>query len=102
MARRGPHYQCSGHAISGLFPMNQVIVTGAAGFIGSHCLPLLVAKGYEVHAVSMRPTGVGTLPEKVRWHQCDILDHAAVEDFFSRVGPSHLLHLAWYAVPHRF
>ena len=29
--------------------MKRVLVTGANGFIGRQCLPLLLAKGYEVH-----------------------------------------------------
>ena len=82
--------------------MKKVIVTGASGFIGLHCLPLLAAQGYEVHAVSARPVGDRSSAELLRWHQCDLLDEAAVEDLFSRVRPSHLLHMAWYAVPQRF
>ena len=31
--------------------MKRVIVTGASGWIGSHALPFLVERGYEVHAV---------------------------------------------------
>ena len=37
-------------------PMSRVLVTGASGFIGSHCVPLLIEAGYDVHGVV--PEGV--------------------------------------------
>lgn len=73
--------------------MKKVIVTGAGGFIGSHCLPLLVAAGYEVHAVTthpVRPEGQG-----VFWHSLDLLDYKEIRKLFSEVRSTHLLHLAW-------
>ncbi len=33
---------------------SDVLLTGASGFIGHHCLEPLRARGYEVHAVSSR------------------------------------------------
>ena len=42
-------------------------VTGAAGFIGRHCVPSLQARGYEVHAVNPFPMDP-SLPEAV-WHR---------------------------------
>ena len=35
--------------------MKRVLITGARGFLGRHCLPLLLERGYEVHAVSRLP-----------------------------------------------
>ncbi|MGI8566895.1 MAG: NAD-dependent epimerase/dehydratase family protein, partial [Pyrinomonadaceae bacterium] len=43
--------------------MKKVLLTGATGFIGNYCLPLLLADGYEVHAVSSRVETFDTLPE---------------------------------------
>jgi len=74
----------------------RVLVTGANGFIGSHCLEPLLKRGYEVHAVSRgRPDG----PAGIAWHECDLLALGAAERLVERVRPSHLLHLAWYVVP---
>ena len=73
--------------------MKRVVVTGARGFVGRHCLPLLLARGYEVHAVSTRPGP--TADDDVRWHQVDLLDGAAAPALIDAVHPSHLLHLAW-------
>ena len=72
--------------------MKKVLVTGAAGFIGSHALPPLVTRGFEVHAVSRTPRSG---PDGVRWHRADLLDHASSARLLDTVRPSHLLHLAW-------
>jgi nucleoside-diphosphate-sugar epimerase len=77
--------------------MNRVLVTGARGFIGAHCLAPLIARGYEVHAVSRRVTAPTT--GGVVWHEADLLEAAAAVRVLDVVRPSHLLHLAWYVVP---
>ena len=77
--------------------MSRVLVTGAGGFIGSHCLTPLVEREFEVHAVSS-----GAVPfevDGVVWHRCDLLDDAARGALVSSVEPTHLLHLAWFVVP---
>lgn len=77
--------------------MKRVLLTGATGFIGRHCLPLLSAKGYGVHAVTskMPPDNVSG----VQWHQADLLSSEQVSALIARVEPTHLLHLAWFVVP---
>jgi nucleoside-diphosphate-sugar epimerase len=77
--------------------MKRVLLTGASGFVGSHCLPALSNKGFEVHAVSR--TIEKYTPSEVRWHQADLLDRKQVLELVSNVEPTHLLHLAWYAAP---
>ncbi len=77
--------------------MRRILLTGATGFIGRHCLPILVTKDLEVHAVSLEPiTDKGT---DVHWHQADLLDAQQVAGLMADVQPSDLLHLAWYVVP---
>ena len=80
--------------------MKRVLLTGATGFIGRHCLPLLAARGYAVHAVSSQP--VTEDQSNIHWHQANLLDPAQVVALISDVQPSHLLHFAWYAVPGKY
>ncbi len=80
--------------------MKKVLVTGATGFIGRHSLVLLRRAGYEVHAVSgSRPAHTS---DGVVWHGADLLHADAVASLMREVKPSHLLHLAWYAIPGKF
>jgi len=80
--------------------MKRVLLTGATGFIGRRCLPLLLANGYEVHAVSSR------LPQEtcsdVCWHQVNLLDFSQVSVLIADMQPTHLLHFAWYAEPGKY
>ncbi len=80
--------------------MKRVLLTGATGFIGRQCVPLLVARGNEIHAVSGKHAGLG---EGAEWHQTDLLAPGEAEALVARVRPTHLLHLAWYpSVPGKF
>ena len=80
--------------------MKRVLLTGSTGFIGRHCLPLLVAHGYEVHAVSSSATD--RISHNVHFHQADLLDLEMIPALITEVQPSHLLHLAWYAAPGKY
>lgn len=77
--------------------MKKVLLTGATGFIGHHCLEPLKARGYEVHAVSSKPMKAGA--NGAHWHQADLLQPGAVKALLAEVKPTHLLHLAWFVVP---
>lgn len=79
----------------------RVLVTGATGFVGRNALAPLLARGFEVHAVSSRAP-LTDAPGAVRWHRADLLDGTAREALVADVAPTDLLHLAWYAEPGRF
>ena len=64
--------------------MKRVLVTGANGFIGRQCLPLLLAKGYEVHAVS-RYEVEPSLP--VIWHNSDLLSPGSPVRLVAKIEP---------------
>lgn len=73
--------------------MKRVLITGGSGFIGSACLPLLIKKGYEVHAVTSNPASI-KMPG-VKWHLLDLLDQERIAPLLKDMKPTHLLHLAW-------
>jgi nucleoside-diphosphate-sugar epimerase len=81
--------------------MKRVLVTGATGFVGRHCLPLLVLKHYEVHAVARRRLSLPAL-SGISWHEIDLLTPGTSSELLRRLRPEYLLHLAWHAVPGEF
>jgi nucleoside-diphosphate-sugar epimerase len=76
--------------------VKRVLVTGASGFIGRHCLPPLLDDGFEVHAIARQPLNLRTA---IKWHQIDLLAEGAAAAIARRVAATHLLHLAWCASP---
>lgn len=75
----------------------RILLTGAAGFIGSHVLAELLRHGYEVHVT----VHAGGIPEQagVVQHALDLLDAAAVERFMAEQRFGSLMHFAWYLGP---
>src|SRR6266567_8422986 len=81
--------------------MKKVLVTGASGFIGRQCVPLLISKGYEVHAVARHRANEPAHPNLI-WHETDLLSPGCADELIRQERPDCLLHLAWYAVPGKF
>jgi nucleoside-diphosphate-sugar epimerase len=78
----------------------RVLVTGASGFVGRHCLAALRESGSEIHATARHlPAGNW---DGVTWHAADLLDGAARQALLDRIRPTHLLHAAWFATPGLF
>jgi nucleoside-diphosphate-sugar epimerase len=77
--------------------MHRVLITGAGGFLGRHCLVRLAGTRCEVHGV-VRPGREFAFPG-ARIHRADLLDPAQVAALLAAVRPSHLLHLAWVTTP---
>lgn len=75
--------------------MKRVLVTGATGFVGRHTLPLLVERGFDVHAVARAvPPNADS---RVTWNAVDLLGGTdALRALVERSRATHLLHLAWY------
>jgi UDP-glucose 4-epimerase len=72
----------------------KILVTGGAGFIGSHIADRLVADGHSVIVVDNLSRGHREfVPETAAFHQLDIRD-AAVRELIVREKPAVICHLA--------
>lgn len=80
--------------------MSTVLVTGASGFIGRACLPLLTEAGWTVTAVSRQVPDWA--PKEIRWLTGDLLQPGTADALVAAVKPSAILHLAWNATPGEF
>jgi nucleoside-diphosphate-sugar epimerase len=78
-----------------------VLVTGASGFIGRHTISRLVNRGFVVHGLTKSNNQLIDLPD-CHWHQVNLLNEIATAEIIKTVQPSHLLHLAWYALPGKY
>jgi UDP-glucose 4-epimerase len=71
-----------------------VIVTGGAGFIGSHIVDKLVLNGYEVVVIDSLIHGkTENLNDKAKFYKNDIRD-AAVLKVFMQEKPDYAMHMA--------
>ena len=78
-----------------------MLVTGASGFIGRWSVPPLLARGFEVHAVTSHAARRALPPQLAgaHLHAADLLNEAQVDELLRRVAATHLLHFAWIATP---
>jgi GDP-4-dehydro-6-deoxy-D-mannose reductase len=76
------------------------LVTGAEGFIGSHMVNFLAAKGWNVVG-GYRQHGANSFPKlkSVKFVQCDLADGQRVERIFQEYHPTHVFHLGAQSLP---
>lgn len=76
-----------------------VIVTGGAGFIGSHLTKSLLAENFNVHVIDNLSSGKrGNVPDEAVFHLCDIRHPHDLRKVFKKIGTIDcVFHLA--AVP---
>jgi len=73
----------------------KILVTGGAGFIGSHIVDGLLAAGQQVAVIDDLSSGAReNLPPDVPLHVVDIVDTAAVRGVFERERPEAVCHQA--------
>lgn len=73
----------------------KILITGGAGFIGSHLVDAYCAQGHTVHVIDNFSTGKkeNVHPDAII-HNVDITQSQAVEAVFQEVLPEIVLHLA--------
>jgi nucleoside-diphosphate-sugar epimerase len=80
----------------------RVLVTGAAGFIGSHLTRLLVSEGCDVVAL-VRPNSdlrrLTDVCDRVTLLRGDVLSPRTIESDLHRQPPDLCFHLAWFISP---
>jgi nucleoside-diphosphate-sugar epimerase len=70
------------------------IVTGASGFIGSHLVDALLARGATVRVLVRPESSAGRLDARVQYATADLLDVRSVREAPVWEGATHLFHLA--------
>jgi UDP-glucose 4-epimerase len=74
--------------------MNTAVITGGAGFIGSHVAERFLAEGWDVHVIDNLITGKrDNVPGGAIFHQLDIRDGLSA-DLIAGLQPKVLVHLA--------
>lgn len=78
--------------------MSRILLTGGAGFIGSHVAHALAARGHEVTVVDDLSGGfIENVPEAASFVRGTITDHTLVDRLFEERRFEFVYHLAAYA-----
>jgi len=76
-----------------------VLVTGGAGYIGSHCVRRLLESDFNVVVVDNLSTGHRwAVPEGVQFVECDASNSAMVAEALRKYNVSVVLHFAGYII----
>ena len=80
--------------------MKTALITGAEGFIGSHLVTFLQAKGWTVIGTYWLPSSRSfpTLPQ-VEFVRCDLRDGGRLAQILHQYEPTHVFHLGAQSLP---
>jgi len=74
---------------------SRAIVTGGAGFIGSHLVDALLGEGYEVTVIDDLSSGdAARVPEGAELVELDIVELPALRELVTGIAPRAIFHLA--------
>lgn len=72
-----------------------ILISGGAGYIGSHTLKILLSQGHEIIVVDNLSTGHRwAVPSNVKFYQIDLLDKPALKNVFKENNIKHVIHFA--------
>jgi len=67
--------------------MKNILLTGGAGYIGSHVVNLLIDKGYEVTVIDNLITGNENLiNKKATFYKCDIDNKKVINNILKKIS----------------
>jgi nucleoside-diphosphate-sugar epimerase len=70
------------------------VVTGSSGFIGSHLVDTLLARGAQVRALVREGSAMDAIDARVQRSVVDLLDSKSVREAAAWEGATHVFHLA--------
>ncbi len=72
-----------------------IMVTGGAGYIGSHVVKALVDENYDVAVIDNLSTGHrAALPEGIPFYRIDLVEENKLQTLFAELQPKAVLHFA--------
>lgn len=76
-----------------------ILVTGGAGYIGSHCTKILLEEGYNVSVIDNLSTGYkSAVDSRATFHQVDIKDKDSVVSVLQKDKIDAVIHFAAYSL----